>query len=167
MKRREFMKAVGVGLSGLIGLERLVKAISGDPAYARANCYVNYTCKNGIVSCGYDSRYGYGFECRGGYECNAQFKCADFGCIDETEGDGFGCKGVGFQCPGGSNSGQRFDCQGSDYSHAQFYCQVNFYCQPKDRFGCDDFKCEEGNYHCSTSIGTLSAYSAPIVPPEV
>ncbi len=168
MKRREFVKGIGVGLSGLVGLERLMRALSGDPAYAQTRCYVDYSCDSSLVKCGYDRAYGYGFTCEGGYDCTTNFKCNDFACIDTSERDGFGCKGASFRCPGGSQSGQRFDCHGVDYTHNQFYCRTNFYCEPHGRFGCDDFYCEEGNYFCSATVGTLSvSYAVSIVPLEL
>lgn len=165
MKRREFMKVVGMGLGGLVGLERLISAMSGDPAYAQGICYVSYSCSSTSVSCGYDPQYGYGFFCEGGYDCTSNFTCRDFGCLDASEQDGFGCKGSKFECPMGSGTGQTFDCQGVDWTHDQFYCRTNFTCNPGTRFSCDDFKCEEGNFICAASVGTMAvAYAASIQP---
>lgn len=175
MKRREFMKTMGVGLGGLVGLERLVKAIAGDPAYAAQNCNGqtpnehlcrnDYQCRPQGVHCRGNVSPGYNFECTG-YECSSSFTCSDYGCLEALIPD-FYCK-AGFTCDNPQN-GQRFDCQGSDpFGFGdQFNCRSTFTCKPGERFACTDFHCSGGFHYddCAASAGTLGvAYVAPIQP---
>lgn len=159
--RRKFLWQVGSGLAGLVGLSKLTKAMSEQEATVLSDepcsvvpweCELKYTCDK-----------------FGGITCANRFNCVStFTCGPTLTGD-FKCEQLEFSC--GS-----FECKGSEPG-AQFHCLANFnYC---NTFNCDpgDFSCKVGKhykclkneptYSCSTSIETLSAYSAPIVPPEV
>lgn len=160
MKRREFMKVAGFGLTGLVGLERLVKAMSGEPDQAQeaiepiacaasaTSGHVEVVCQpeNRNVTCTGVNPSGPGFYCDN-YVCNANFKCEDFTCYEKGIGD-FNCNN-GFQCP--TNKRAQFHCQGGDFITDQFNCYAYFTCNPggsDERFFCNDFHCAEGNFTC-------------------
>ncbi len=170
MKRREFMRLINIGIGGLVGLERLARAMVGDPAYANTSCdgqgtshkcYQTFSCTVSGVICSGNRSTGYAFECQD-YECSAGFTCSDYVCKESRNGD-FNCTS-GFTCKN-PNNGQRFDCQGSDPLDAQFNCKIEFECKPGTEFGCDDFHYEEGNFFCAASPGSLPiAFALSIQP---
>ncbi len=128
MKRREFMRLVNLGIGGLVGLERLVRAMAGDPACAGTpcdgqgtdhKCYQTFSCDVSGVTCSGNRDPSYAFGCKD-YECTAGFTCSDYVCKESWDSD-FNCTS-GFTCKN-PNNGQRFNCQGSDPLDAQFNCK--------------------------------------------
>ena len=169
MKRRKFMKYAGIGLEGLIGMERLVKAIAGNLTNEEgilASCddsggdhicrsRDHFRCDPNGVTCSGAKEDGYMFECKN-YECaNAPFTCWDYRCRESLSGD-FNCYND-FTCMGGVEGGQ-FYCEGRDPFNAQFNCNPNFDCDLPEKFRCDDVWCP--------STQSQSAYVVPIIPSE-
>lgn len=172
MKRREFMKVTVVGLSGLVGLERLIKALSGQPASAIAcgtqsaspqGCPTQFTCSgysckndfscggNNInVSCDGIDPSGYNFSCEN-FQCENTFTCRDVECRQAAWGD-FDCRNT-FDCSKGTDDYAQFSCDGTDdIGGAQFNCHNRFRCNPDDHSGqefwCEDFWCDTGDFEC-------------------
>lgn len=158
--RRRFLLQISSGLAGLTGLSKLAKAMSDQEPVSTEPCStVPWECTG-----------GYTCKAFGGITCQNRFNCAStFTCGPNWTGD-FKCEQLEFSC--GS-----FECKtyGGEPG-AQFHCLANFsYC---GTFNCDpgDFNCEipehykclknESEYSCSQNVGTLSAYSTPIIPPE-
>ncbi len=183
MKRRDFVK---FGLVGLIGFERLVKAMlegtmQPEPQPTVSTCDIaaaalpvpvdcqptpggGYTlcgANNENVTCYGVNDQGAAFDCDN-YSCNRNFVCEDFTCFQEGSGD-FNCYNS-FDCAAKDRNAQ-FHCQGSDFFTDQFNCYAYFECNPNrgdgQRFYCDDFHCEEGNFWCYVQYGSCSGqYSA-------
>ena len=139
MKRRDFMK-LGASLTGLIGIERLIQAmtVSKPTAFAseaiaedcknqpEVTCNKNYECKGegSYVRC--DSGYTCQPDrekvtCKGndpqghefecrGYSCAREFTCEDYHCQPNWYGD-FECTSA-FTCKR-VNQGSEFDCLGT------------------------------------------------------
>jgi hypothetical protein len=182
MKRRDILK---LGLAGLVGLERLTKAIAGEtlqqPEPTAVACEITaaalpvpVNCQptpgGGYTLCGADNQnvtcYGVNqqasaFDCTN-YSCNRNFVCEDFTCFQGSGGD-FNCNNS-FNCDA-SDKGAQFHCQGSDFFTDQFNCYAYFRCNPNrgqgQRFYCDDFHCAEGNFWCYVQYnGCTGTYSA-------
>lgn len=160
--RRKFLWQVGSGLVGLTGFSKLAKAMVEQETATTSNepcssvpweCAPKYTC----------DRLG-GIACVNRFNCVSTFKCGP------TWFGDFKCEQLEFSCG-------RFDCTtyGGEPG-AQFHCTANFsYCND---FNCNpgDFSCQVGRsyhclknepaYSCSASVGPLTAYAIPIVPPE-
>ena len=181
MKRRDILK---LGLAGLVGLERLTKAMAGEtlqqPEPAAVACDISaaalpvpvncqptpgggYTlCEadNQNVTCYGVSQQGAAFDCTN-YSCNQNFVCEDFTCFQGSGGD-FNCYNS-FDCAA-RDAGAQFHCQGSDFFTDQFNCYAYFRCNPdrgqSQRFYCDDFYCTEGNFWCYGQYnGCIGTYS--------
>lgn len=166
MNRREFVKRAGVGLGGLVGLERLVKALAGEPAYATTICPASPTTTPGYSVCesnnnnvhcyGVESGTPPAYRCDGNYLCNSNFTCEDFTCFQNGNGD-FECHST-FDCAI-NQDGSQFQCDGNDLFGYQFKCTTPFSCFPSgegtrtQRFWCDDFYCQEGQFHCYGKYG--------------
>jgi len=171
MERREFVRMISLGLSGLAGLERLTKALAGGLSSGIVVCVASAT--SGYTECGADNNdvtcygvepYGPAFSCTGNYTCNSKFACEDYSCIQQGNGD-FECKST-FNCAV-NQSGSQFHCDGSDLIGYQFKCTTPFSCFPKgqgtetQRFYCDDFYCHEGQFNCYGRYGDCEGtYSA-------
>jgi len=132
MKRRDILK---LGLAGLVGLERLTKAIAGEilqqPEPTTVACDISaaalpvpVNCQptpgGGYTLCGADNQnvtcygvdqQGAAFDCTN-YSCNRNFVCEDFTCFQGIGGD-FNCYNS-FDCAA-SDRGAQFHCQGSDF----------------------------------------------------
>lgn len=143
MKRREFMKALGIGTAGLLGLERLVKAMAGQSLSASEICVTNeviFACASPVEPLNSTSSFGCAaafncidFRCRSGFECGSANHEVTCGFVD-PKGYNFGC--TDFQCE------SRFNCydvecrQGS----GDFDCRDTFDCSNRTRnaqFSCD------------------------------
>lgn len=168
MKRREFVKALGIGLSGLAGFERLIRAMSGQPslsaiaicAISQLNvgssgfncldfyCRSNFNCgsDNNSVSCNgvYEKEYNFGCT---NFQCQSGFTCYDFQCKQGASGD-FDCHNT-FECARQQSYAQ-FSCDGSDSFNAQFNCHQLFTCYGGvgQRVWCEDFWCDQGDFTC-------------------
>jgi hypothetical protein len=165
MERREFVKRVGVlgiGFGGLVGLERLVKALAGEPAYADTPAPQCGPDNNNVTCSGVHTSQP-NYQCDN-YQCNSNFVCQDFTCFQNGVGD-FDCHSA-FDCAI-NQTGSQFQCDGSDVIGTQFNCSTPFRCFPggsgtgTQRFYCDDFYCQEGQFEChgkyDTCVGLYSA----------
>lgn len=170
MKRREFVRAAGLGLGGLIGLERLAKAITSSPTYTplatcdgskvgEYHCKLSFSCSPSEVRCEGIDAVDYGFECAN-YTCENEFICYDYICKQRGDGD-HDCKS-GFWCGSAASAHASFYCEGKDLVTAQFNCYQSFTCNPKERYKCDDPYCK--NYDCSASATSSVAYAESIQP---
>lgn len=178
MKRRDFMK-LGASLTGLIGIERLIQAmtVSQPTAFAsgaiaekcegqsKVTCTQNYGCEGegSYVRC--DSNYTCQPDreqvtCKGnasqgyeyecqGYSCVREFECEDYHCQPNWSGD-FECTSA-FTCKW-VNQHSEFDCLGTDPFEAQFECHANFTCEGasnSQQILCQDFYCRIQQFTCS------------------
>lgn len=146
MERRDFLRLLGIGAGGLLGISRLAKAIASPPSPLKVICY-NSTDP---------------FPCPLDFDCPTTFYCQDFTCdaLPSNESADFDCHKV-FSCPG-SGSKEHFRCLNKDFLTANFNCadrnkDNNFTCNPGSRFSrCDDFYCEnkfacvDGYARCTT-----------------
>ena len=166
MKRREFMKVTGIGIAGLMGLERLIRVMAGQPTPAEVevcvvstdivvtcgqgfSCPNQFSCQNNgnNVTCGGVNQRGYNFSCTN-YQCNSNFKCNDFQCLQGSSGD-FDCRNS-FECAK-NEPGAQFSCDGTDLIGAQFNCHNQFTCYDgggRQRVWCEDFWCNSGDFTC-------------------
>ncbi len=144
--RRNFFKAIGLGLAGLglggIGLKRLVAALANaqaSPLLAIACVDAMKACSSGKYTCTHQPRDS----------CTDQeFRCQNFTC---SPGPDFVCSDY-FRCPGTEGA---FHCSGEDpgLEDFQFICSETFTdyndttegCALGSQFFCDDFLCS-GNY---------------------
>lgn len=177
MTRRTLLQSAILSATGLLGLQRLVHAMTPLEPVPFGQCRV--------VTC-YNAEHG-GYHCNletdpGGYECIEKFYCQHFECNQAGEEfKDFNCEKI-FGCPKDTGD-NKFQCTGVDAVTADFNCYAtgsggNFTCNPGVRFSCRDFHCNPdkgkfncvstsgGEYQCGGSIGTLAAYAEPIVPPE-
>lgn len=141
VNRRIFLKAAGFNLGGLLGIQRLVHALSApeSPQPLKVTCTESLIECTGSFTC---THQGSGDSCAG-----QDFWCQMFTC---TEGPDFVCT-MQFRCP---DAGGTFRCNGVDPGNDyQFICSGTFTdytdtnegCTQGSQFYCDDFLCS-GNY---------------------
>ncbi len=192
MKRRNFVKLAGAGLSGLVGVERLIKMMVGEPAQAQtqtsAACEVEAgvarlpvpvgcrpTPTGGYTLCGAEDRNvtcygindqvgGYAFSC-GNYQCAVQFTCEDFSCQQAGSGD-FNCGVVKDLAESfrcaAKETNAQFHCEGSDLIGTQFNCNDKFTCNYEYGQG-QRFYCDD--FHCAEgNFDCYVAYRARLSP---
>lgn len=120
MKRREFMRTLSFGTAGLLGLERLIRAMTGQPLPASEICSASeviYACLSPVEPLNaVSSSHG----------CSANFNCSNFQCKKN------------FNCGGGNNG---VTCGDVDTLSYNFGC-TNFQCQ--SNFNCYDVQCRQG-----------------------
>lgn len=139
MKRREFMKLTGVGVAGLVGLERLIRTMAGQPASASEICAAptNVAVICAVSTANAESTTGYG--CGQGFYCSRNFSC--------------GNNGNNVTCGNVQQQGYNFSC-------TNYQCNSNF--------NCHDFQCQQGSsrdfdcrdkFDCATTQATYAQFS--------
>lgn len=165
MKRREILKALGIGALSLTGIERLAKAMA-TPGPTSVECSeVEVVC---VVSASTGGEFYLSsctndvcpnlFRCNGGvtnFYCDSSFNCViQHTCDPQAARGDFRCNNL-FTCGLGRTTGT-FTCAGGidpGLNDAQFVCFGSFSgCHGQRPFFCSDFKCE-GTYDCGAGHG--------------
>lgn len=149
--RRQFLWELGMGLAGLMGISKLVKAMTVELKPNVIAIPPVVPCIGGVACVPPAQPF---------YHCPALYNCGfGFQCGPSWLGD-FECQN-GFDCLGGGYPNVQFKCIGSEPG-TQFECNIIFSCNGHPTYGLNAFWCDPGDFWCN--LGPPNQYFCNAAP---